>query len=307
MDFFYREKPWYAGQFVRKISHKEKITKNVSLFLSVILNSQRQRLLSVLVRDVDKTFLKSEIHLPVKANGTVDYDFMERFITELEVERIAKLDAYLSAANLKDCILTVEEQKALDDFDNIEWGNFRLDLLFEKLKTKKLPFKAEDLPKNITDQCTLPCLTSSFNNQGLNYFAPKNGATILKKVISIPANSDVYRAYFQPHEFTVLSDAYAIQWIFDGVELSPNQYLFAVQCINKVTNLPVYSYKNKLGGWNVVKNKSITLPVMHGKPDYETMNTLISAMKKLAVKDVVQYADRKIQIAKKAITEDHGA
>jgi hypothetical protein len=132
----------------------------------------------------------------------------------------------------------------------------------------------------------------------LNYFSPKDGATILKNVISIPSNSDVYRAYFQSNEFTVLSDAYAIQWVFDGVELSQNQYLFAVQCINRLTNLPIYSYKNKLGGWNVVKNKYIQLPIIYGKPDYAIMDTIISAMKKLVVRDVVQYADRKIGATK---------
>lgn len=65
----------------------------------------------------------------------------------------------------------------------------------------------------------------------------------------------MYRAYFQSEEFTVLSDAYAIKWIYDDRELSKTQYLFTVTSINKVTDLPKYSYKNKLGGWNVVKNK----------------------------------------------------
>lgn len=140
----------------------------------------------------------------------------------------------------------------------------------------------------------LPCLTSSFNNQGLNYFAPKDGATILKNVISIPSNSDVYRAYFQTNEFTVLSDAYAIHWNYNDIKLTPNQYLFCVQCINKVTDLTIYSYKNKLGGWNVVKNKYIKLPIKNGESDYKIMDALVSAVKKLVIKDVVLYLDSKI-------------
>ena len=57
--------------------------------------------------------------------------------------------------------------------------------------------------------------------------------------------------------------------------------------------MSIYSYKNKLGGWNVVKNKQIQLPIKNGKPDYEIMNTLISAIKKLAIKDVVLYVEGK--------------
>jgi hypothetical protein len=233
-----------------------------------------------------------KIQLPVK-NGEIDFDFMERFIGKIENERIKKLEKHLYENGLNNYKLTEQEQKVLNEYKNVEWKEFKLEVLFERIKTKKLPYKAKELPSESIGEHTLPCLTSSFNNQGLNYFVPKKEATILKNVISIPSNSDVYRAYFQSNEFTVLSDSYAIQWIFDNEELLPNQYLFAVQCINKVTDLPIYSYKNKLGGWNVVKNKYIQLPVKNDKPDYEIMDTLMSAIKKLIIKDVVLYVDRK--------------
>lgn len=301
MDFFYRHRPWYAGQFVRKIIPKIEIPKSAILYFSVILNHKKQRLLSVLVRDFDDLFLNIKVQLPINQNRTINFDFMDSFIAELEAERIAKLEAYLLATGLRDYTLTKDEERAIYEYNNIEWGEFRIGVLFEKITTKKLSFKADELPKQITDSYTLPCLTSSFKNQGLNYFVPKDGATILKNVISIPSNSDIYRAYFQSNEFAVLSDAYAIRWIYDDVKLLPTQYLFTVQCINKVTDLPIYSYKNKLGGWNVVKNKYIQLPVKNDKPDYEVMNTLISAIQKLVIKDVVVYSNSKIDVNKTAI------
>lgn len=155
--------------------------------------------------------------------------------------------------------------------------------------------KAKELPKEPTGEYILPVLTSSFMNQGLNYFAPKTGATIIKNVISIPSNSDVYRSYYQSREFSVLSDAYAIEWKDRNKKLSPNGYLFFVSCINKVTDLPIYSYKNKLGGWDVVKNKYIKFPVdKNGEIDFIFMENLMQALKKLSVKDIIIYLDRKI-------------
>lgn len=293
MDFFYRHKPWYAGQFVRKITPRIEISEGAILFFTTLLNQQKQSLLSVLVRDVDEVFKSLKVTLPVLESGKIDFEFMKSFIAELEAERIVELETYLSIAELKDYMLTKDEKNILAEYENIDWKEFELGNLFKVVKTSKLNFKAADLPKRPTGKYVLPCLTSSFNNQGLNYYVPMEGATILKNMISIPSNSDVYRAYFQSNEFTVLSDAYAIRWIFNDVELLPNQYLFVVPCINKVTDLPIYSYKNKLGGWNVVKNKCILLPVKNGKPDYHTMDTLISAIKKLAIKEVVLYADRK--------------
>lgn len=233
--------------------------------------------------------------LPTKDNQ-IDFEFMESFIAELE--------AYLTVTGLKDYTLSKEEEQALLAFETTQWGKYRMGDLFEKIETAKLPYKAGDLPKEPIGQSILPCLTSSFNNQGLNYYIPKNGATVLKNVISIPSNSDVYRAYYQSREFTVLSDAYAIRWARDVREITAKQYLFMVMCINKVTDLPIYSYKNKLGGWNVVKNKNIQLPTKDGEIDFEFMDRFISAIQKLSIKDVVLFTERKIKMTKNVVAEN---
>ena len=295
MDVFYRQREWYAGQFVRKITPKFKMKNSVITFFTTILNSLKPILLSVLVRDVNKTFLDLNIFLPTK-NGEIDFDFMESFIAEL--------DAYLTVADLKDYELSLEEEKVLKDLGKYDWQEFKMGDLFERISTKKLPYKAKELQREPKGEYTLPVLTSSFMNQGLNYFAPKTDATILKNVISIPSNSDIYRSYYQSRDFSVLSDAYAIKWKDKDNKLSPNGYLFAVSCINKVTDLPIYSYKNKLGGWNVVKKKHIKLPVnKNGGIDFTYMETLTKAIKKLVIKDVVLCADKKIAATKKVVGE----
>lgn len=172
----------------------------------------------------------------------------------------------------------------------VKWGEFRIGDLFEKIYTKKLRYKADELPKYRTREYTLPCLTSSFYNQGLNYYVPKEGVTILKDVISIPSNSDVYRAYLQTEEFTVLSDAYAIRWKNNDKQPTQQQYLFLVQCINKITDLPIYSYKNKLGGWNVVQNKHIQLPIkLDGEIDLDFMGDFVAELEAQRIAELEAY------------------
>ncbi|HEL1218826.1 restriction enzyme BgcI subunit beta [Streptococcus equi subsp. zooepidemicus] len=237
-------------------------------------------------------------------DGELAFSYMEDYIKVLEAECIETLEAYLLVSGFKDYELTKEEEDALEVFDTQEWQDFRMGDLFDRVKTKKLPYKAKELPKEPQGEYSLPALTSSFMNQGLNYYVPKEGATVLQNVISIPSNSDVYRAYFQSQEFTVLSDAYAIDWIGSDRPLRPNDYLFIVPSINKVTDLPIYSYKNKLGGWNVVKDKMIKLPVNErGEIHFDYMATLVQAIKKLAIKDVVLYADREIKATKEVVAK----
>lgn len=295
----YQPKEFGASQVIT--AKADWLNDSIGLFISIVISKLMYQF-SYNRKPGVEIYKEMKIQLPVK-NEKIDFEFIESFISELEAQRISELEAYLTVTGLKDYNLTLAEQNALDNFESLEFGEFILGNLFERIKTNKLAFKAEDLPKQPTGIYTLPCLTSSFNNQGLNYYVPRDGATILKNVISIPSNSDVYRAYFQSNEFTVLSDAYAISWIFDGVALLPNHYLFMVPCINKVTDLPLYSYKNKLGGWNVVRNKKIQLPIKNGRPDYDSMEKLISAIKKLTIKDVVLYANQKVAGTKSIVNQ----
>lgn len=292
----FQKEPYYCSQNINRLTPKQIIKKwNEQIAYFLISNVQK----FVSLYDNQQWWYKLEdiknytTQLPTK-NGEIDFAFMESLVAELEAGHIAELETYLVTSWLQDYTLTDAEKRALEEFESgkFAWGEFRIWELFERISTKKLPFKADELTQEPTAEYTLPCLTSSFKNQGLNYFAPRENATILKNVISIPSNSDVYRAYFQSQEFTVLSDAYAISWIYDE-KTSPNQYLFAVPCINKVTDLPIYSYKNKLGGWNVVKDKQIRLPIKNNQPDHETMENLIYAIKKIAIRDVVKWVDWK--------------
>ncbi|GAA7699143.1 restriction endonuclease subunit S [Helicobacter pylori] len=143
----------------------------------------------------------------------------------------------------------------------IKWGEFKLGDLFEKIIIKPLPYQTAQLPKEKTPTHELPALTAGILNQGLNNFVPKKNATILKNVISISANgANTGATFYQPHEFCVLQDAYAIEFIGDK-KLNDKEYLFFVCAISKVIyNNSKYEWTNK-AGWNKVKNELISLPL----------------------------------------------
>ncbi len=82
MTFFYRERPWYAGQFIRKIKCKYDIDKYSGIYLETILGGLSQYLLSGLVRDVDEAFLTASIYLPVDKDDNIDFEWMKHFVKE---------------------------------------------------------------------------------------------------------------------------------------------------------------------------------------------------------------------------------
>ena len=96
MKFFYRRTPWYAGQFVKIVSClSDKVDDFAMVYLETVLNGLSSKLLSVLVRDVEDTFLETALLLPVTKEGEVDYQWMSEFIKAkrdtLEKELLASL------------------------------------------------------------------------------------------------------------------------------------------------------------------------------------------------------------------------
>lgn len=239
--------------------------------------------------------------LPTK-NGKIDFDFMETFVAELEAQRVAELKNYLEVSGLDDYELSNRELEVLKSYDSVEWGEYRIGDLFEKVKVKPLKYKTSELKKIPDEVYKLPALTAGIENQGLNNYVPIDNATILQNVISISANgANTGVTFFQSNKFTVLQDAYAIDWKDPSIEFNRNNGVFISSVINGVLH-GKYEWTNK-AGWLRVQDEKIYLPTKNGKIDFDFMETYISAITKLAIKDVVKYADKRIAATKKIVNK----
>ncbi|QQX48783.1 restriction endonuclease subunit S [Helicobacter pylori] len=327
---FYRSFPYKMVTHARVFSLKPKfeINHKIGLFLSTLFFDYPKKfgyenMCSWAKIKNDKVILPLKPTANTQTLDGIDFHFMEKFIAELEQCRLAELEAYLKATGLSNTTLSNDEENALNLFNGknsggggntpcgLTWQSFKLGDLFEKIIIKPLPYQTAQLPKEKTPTHELPALTAGILNQGLNNFVPKENATILKNVISISANgANTGATFYQPHEFCVLQDAYAIEFIGDK-KLNDKEYLFFVCAISKVIyNNSKYEWTNK-AGWNKVKNELISLPL---KPtantqtlkdiDFHFMRTFINALMKQTIQGVVQYSSAKIQATKEAISQE---
>lgn len=302
MDFFYRRKRWYAGQFVRKIIPKFDLTESSILFFSTILNQQKKVLLSVLVRNVDETFNNLQIQLPLKENAlafsnpcdnikNIDFDFMESFIRELEEERIRALNAYLLATGLKDYALSAEEENALEAIKTVQWGEFEFKQIFNNIK------QGRRLKKEDQKEGTIPFVMSGTTNTGVVGY-------ISNPVASFPSNSitvDIFgNTFYRNFDFGAGDDT-GVYWN-DKENYSKDEMLFFTAAMGK-SLFGKFDYGNKLRSSQSFDIK-MQLPTKNNKPDYATMETFIKAVEKLVIKDVVLYADNKIAATKNVVKKD---
>ena len=304
MDFFYRRKPWYAGQFIRKIIPKFEITESSVLFFTTLLNKQKPKLLSVLVRDVDKTFLNIVIRIPVLENGKIDFDFISSFIAELEAERIKELEAYLAVAGLKDYDLNEKEELVLDSFDKIVWNKFKIGDLLEKaeLGIKNKTFNKKTDLSTIQDEVhPIPVTNAKFGDNGIMFWARKDDFETISMAIDIIQNGAIAtgKVYPQPQETGVLWDSYLLTL---KEFLPKKEILFFLTTAIEKSIREKYSYEYK-AYWSKVQGEYIMLPSQNGIPDYDCMATFISAVQKEVIKDVVLFANRKIEAAKEIVNK----
>lgn len=299
MDFFYRQRQWYAGQFVRKIIPKIKLTQNSILFFTTLLNSQKNILLSVLVRDVDKTFKNLKIKLPVTASGEIDFDFMESFVAELEAERVRKIKEYLKATGLTDATLTQAEQKAIEaigggyELNSKTWKEFRIGDLFDIVGTKSLDSNAVDFVEN-----GINFVGRTFENNGIQgkiekqKFEPNEPFTITATVIG---NYKYVKYQKEPYYCSQNINKLTPKTIF--IKWSEKIAIFLMTNIWRFVSI----YDGQQGGYKLddIKNHKIKLPITaSGEIDFEFMNNFIKAIEKLVIKDVVLYTDNKIKATK---------
>lgn len=172
----------------------------------------------------------------------------------------------------------------------VKYKNFVIDDLFEKLTTKKIPYKVAECSTIKTKEYSIPVLTAGVQNQGLSCYVPNEDITILKNVISVSANgANSGVMFYQSKEFSVLQDSYAIR--YKHKELNEKEYLYLLTALQKTIR---FNFDwNRKAGWNKIKSYEITLPVTENDEiNFSYMENYISNIQKECYHNLSEYLQK---------------
>ncbi len=286
---FYQEVPYFTGDKIKILMPKYKnFNKNNAQFF---LSSMRKTFSSFAWGSsrFNVSTLKSQlIKLPIK-NNTIDFDFMESFIAELEEERVAELAAYLKVSGFDNYELSPEEEKALKDYPTLQWEVYNLEKLFGK-STRGKRLKGDDRIDG-----TLPFVTAGEADEGISAYISNEVEVFEKNTTTIDMfGSAKYRNYqygADDHIVVVHTEA-----------LPMKASIFVTSAIHKAAHTGKFDYGHNFYAKDA-DTLNILLPTNDDQPDYDSMATLISAVQKLVIKDVVLYADIKVEKTKEVTNE----
>lgn len=290
---FYQNEPYFTGDKIKilKPKFKEFNQDNAQFFLTAMeksFSSFSWGSSSFNVKIIESQTLK----IPVK-DGKPDFDFMGSFIAELEAERIAELEAYLEVTGLSDCKLTEDEQKALDDYGSLTFEDFSITDVFDIKNTKNI------LSRDITPNSgTVPYLCASADDNAISSYISYD-KRLLDKGDCIFIGGKTFVVTYQKYDF-FSNDSHNLT-----LTLKNNDYrsklsqIYLSTCVRKSLSHK-YSWGDSISNRKIQKD-NIRLPSARKKVDYSSMELLISAIQKIVIKDVVVYADKKIQAHKEVI------
>lgn len=230
------------------------------------------------------------IVLPITDSGTINFDFMESFVAELEAERVAELEAYLTVSGLDNYELSKDEEQAIADYTSYDWKSFNLKELYGK-STRGKRLKSEDRIPG-----TLPFVTAGEAEEGVSAFIGNDVQVFEKNTTTIDMfGSAKYRNYQYGGDDHVA--------IVHTESIPMKAAIFVTSACHKAAHTGKFDYGHNFYAKDA-DALNIMLPAKNGNPDYKAMELLISAIQKLVIKDVVLYAERKIAATKQAVKNE---
>ncbi|MFP6343815.1 restriction endonuclease subunit S [Helicobacter pylori] len=310
---FYRSFPYKMVTHARVFSLKPKfeINHKIGLFLSTLFFGYPKKfgyenMCSWAKIKNDKVILPLKPTAKTQTLDDIDFDFMEKFIAELEQCRLAELQAYLKAAGLENTTLSSDEENALNVFNNsmggntpcgLTWQSFKIVDIFEVKNTRNI--LARDVVK---DSGTTPYLCASKENNAVNSYINYN-ADFLDKGNCIFIGGKTFVVTCQQKDFYSNDSHNLALYLKDTHSKTKLNQLFIITCIYKALNNK-YSWGDSISNTKI-QNDSILLPTNpHGKIDFNFMHTLINALMKQTIQGVAQYCSAKIQATKEVISQE---
>lgn len=291
---FYQEKPYFTGDKIKILKPKySRFGKaNALFFITEMTKSFSNFSWGSTSFSVD-TISDQQVSLPITPENKIDFDFMEAFIRELEEERIRELAAYLKVSGFDNYTLSKCESEALAHFNELKWKEFNLIDVFDVKNTHNI--LSNEIKK---DSGSVPYLCASSVNNGVSsYISYKE--ELVEKGNCIFIGGKTFVVSYQEKDF-FSNDSHNLALYVKDLQPTKLNQLYLATCVYKGLTHK-YTWGDSISGTKI-KSDRIMLPVTpDGSPDYAFMETFISAVQKLVIKDVVLYADKKIAATKQAV------
>lgn len=271
---FWQENEFYTGQNIQ-IIYNDKLNKYNALFFIV----QIKNLMKIFNWGGTGATLtrlrRSKILLPIDSQGQPNYDFMEKFMRQIEQRQIKN---QLKTIKSK---LTQSTQCTFDT-STIKWKEFKISDLFEI-------FTGATIKQDELISGKIPRITATDSNNGTTAFTQELCQHNFKKFKNFISVSFLGSVFYQSNEVSLDMKIHGLK--IKNKELNTHIALFLIPLIKQFSFKYTYGYQLST---SILKTQKIILPIdSNGNPHYAFMESTMRNLEQKHLRGVFEYFNAK--------------
>lgn len=265
---FYHKYEYIASDHITTLTCKN-VDENIYKFMSTIVKRLESKY--SFNREINDTRISREkLILPIDKDGNPHWEYMSKFIQNLEVKSIKNIVQYI--------YIYIQIKGKLKEYNlkNINWKEYFIEEICNI-------YSGKDIYERERIEGQTPYVTSTANNNGIGYFVSNTNETLDEHVISVNRNGSVGYSFYHNYKALFGNDTRKLKLKYQ------NEFVGKFISFMLLQQKEKYGYGYKMGTARLKRQKIMLPSNINGDPNYDFMKKYMIIHEIKQIKKLLDY------------------
>ena len=267
---FYHKYEYIASDHITTLTCKN-ADENIYKFMSTIVKRLESKY--SFNREINDTRISREkLILPIDKDGNPHWEYMSKFIQNLEVKSIKNIVQYIYI------YIYIQIKGKLKEYNlkNINWKEYFIEEICNI-------YSGKDIYERERIEGQTPYVTSTANNNGIGYFVSNTNETLDEHIISVNRNGSVGYSFYHNYKALFGNDTRKLKLKYQ------NEFVGKFISFMLLQQKEKYGYGYKMGTARLKRQKIILPSNINGDPNYDFMKKYMIIHEIKQIKKLLDY------------------
>lgn len=267
---FYHKYEYIASDHITTLTCKN-ADENIYKFMSTIVKRLESKY--SFNREINDTRISREkLILPIDKDGNPHWEYMSKFIQNLEVKSIKNIVQYIYIY----IYIQIKEKLKEYNLKNINWKEYFIEEICNI-------YSGKDIYERERIEGQTPYVTSTANNNGIGYFVSNTNETLDEHVISVNRNGSVGYSFYHSYKALFGNDTRKLKLKYQ------NEFVGKFISFMLLQQKEKYGYGYKMGTARLKRQKIMLPSNINGDPNYDFMKKYMIIQEIIKIKKLLDY------------------
>ena len=263
---FYHKYEYIASDHITTLTCKN-ADENIYKFMSTIVKRLESKY--SFNREINDTRISREkLILPIDKDGNPHWEYMSKFIQNLEVKSIKNIVQYI--------YIQIKGKLKEYNLKNINWKEYFIEEICNI-------YSGKDIYERERIEGQTPYVTSTANNNGIGYFVSNTNETLDEHVISVNRNGSVGYSFYHNYKALFGNDTRKLKLKYQ------NEFVGKFISFMLLQQKEKYGYGYKMGTARLKRQKIMLPSNINGDPNYDFMKKYMIIHEIKQIKKLLDY------------------